>query len=312
MIENHESMTAKLCSFVRAHHSIYERNKIFDDYLAFDLMGSNEYVNIRNLIESGKCGMCENCSSTCPYHDKISQTVHLLAPIPLSREAFTLDIFNAFIQKNTRCQYVICGAGMDSFLFRNDNPNITIFEVDHPDTQKYKQHRIAELGWIIQKNISFVPVEFSRDDMATKLLEAGYDPNLPTFFTILGVTYYLSLKSFENTIERIDSVSASGSTIVLDYPENTPFDASTPERVRRLAQMTERLGERMTQGFSLEEMHDVFERHHCKIIKHLSPQAIQNKYFKDRQDGLTAYENIHFISAEKHSHYFANQSVFII
>ena len=312
MIENHESITAKLCSFVRAHHSLHDHNKIFDDYLAFDLMGPEEYRQIRELIESGQCGMCENCSSQCPYQDNVTKTVELLAPIPLSREAFTFDVFKSFIQKHPRCQYVICGAGMDSFIFRNKNPNITIFEVDHPDTQRYKQHRIAELGWVVQKNINFVAVDFSRDDLAARLLESGFDPNLPTFYTILGVTYYLSLQSFENTIERMDTISCRGSAVVLDYPDKVTSGRFAPDRVLRLEEMTARFGEKMAQGFSLDDMKSVFERHHCSITKHLSPDEIQNKYFGNRQDGMTAYENIHFIYAEKSSQYFAYHSIFTI
>ena len=86
-MENHESITAKLCSFVRAHHSIHERKKIFDDYLACDLMGIDEYREIRGMIASGACEMCDHGGS-CPYRDEIAQTVQQLAPIPLSREAF--------------------------------------------------------------------------------------------------------------------------------------------------------------------------------------------------------------------------------
>lgn len=38
MIQNRESMTAKLCAFARAWHSNKTPEKVFDDYLAFDLM----------------------------------------------------------------------------------------------------------------------------------------------------------------------------------------------------------------------------------------------------------------------------------
>ena len=109
MIENHESITAKICSFVRAYHSLNENNKVFDDYLAYDLMGNEEYCNIRNLIQSGRCN-CEICGNDCPYRDRVARTVTALAPIPLSREAFSTDIFNQFLNKYPKCQYVICGA----------------------------------------------------------------------------------------------------------------------------------------------------------------------------------------------------------
>ena len=299
MIQNHESMTAKLCSFVRAHHSNYDRDKIFDDYLAFDLMGKDEYCNIRDFIKSGKCGSCETCETQCPYRDKVSRTVHFLAPIPLSREAFANDVFHEFLRKNPGCQYVICGAGMDSFLFRNDDHNISIFEVDHPNTQNYKKMRIAQLEWTVQRNIKFVSVDFSCDNMAEKLLAAGFNPSRPTLFTILGATYYLTLEAFENTIELMDILSTSQSAVILDYPEKITNDAHTPERVQYLAQMTAQLGESMTQGFSFEEMSEVFTRHHFEIKRHLSPEDIQNQYFSQRKDGLTAFDNIHFLYAQK-------------
>ena len=44
MTETRESTTAKLCSFARAYHSNTGRQKIFDDYLAYDLMGKEEYI----------------------------------------------------------------------------------------------------------------------------------------------------------------------------------------------------------------------------------------------------------------------------
>ena len=45
MVENRESITAKLCAFVRAWHSNYVREKVFDDYLAYDFM-----VHLRALL----------------------------------------------------------------------------------------------------------------------------------------------------------------------------------------------------------------------------------------------------------------------
>ncbi len=50
MIESHESTTAKLCSFARAYHSTYARKKIFDDSLAFDFMGLEQYEETGQLI----------------------------------------------------------------------------------------------------------------------------------------------------------------------------------------------------------------------------------------------------------------------
>lgn len=53
MINERESITAKICAFVRAWHSNKEKHKIYDDYLAFDMLGKDEYEEIYSMINSG-------------------------------------------------------------------------------------------------------------------------------------------------------------------------------------------------------------------------------------------------------------------
>ena len=151
------------------------------------------------------------------------------------------------------------------------------------------------ISMIDDKNQPFSEVA----SMADKLLAAGFDPARPTLFTILGVTYYLTLEAFEKTIELMDILSSGQSAIILDYPDKMRLDAHTPERVLQLARMTQQLGESMSEGFSFEEMRAVFARHHFDIQKHLSPKEIQLYYFSNRKDGLTAFDNIHFLYAQK-------------
>ena len=155
MIAAQESITAKLCSFARAYHSNVGRKKIFDDYLAYDLMGRDEFEKIGQLIQND----FETDISDKNYSFDPERIVHTLnryiTPIPLSRIAFAEQKLVQFAEKYGVCQYVICGAGMDTFAFRNDNPNIRIFELDHPDTGRYKQERIRELEWNIPSNLTF-------------------------------------------------------------------------------------------------------------------------------------------------------------
>ena len=53
MVEERESITSKLCSFARAWHTYHAKDRIFDDYLAFDLMGKEEYESMYELIREG-------------------------------------------------------------------------------------------------------------------------------------------------------------------------------------------------------------------------------------------------------------------
>lgn len=84
MVVEQESITAKLCAFARAWHSIKSKNKIFDDYLAFDIMGKEQYDEMYDIIRSG-FGEGKNFSP----EDTEQIIQEYMAPIPLSRIKFT-------------------------------------------------------------------------------------------------------------------------------------------------------------------------------------------------------------------------------
>ena len=299
MIAAQESITAKLCSFARAYHSNTGRKKIFDDYLAYDLMGKEEFEEIGQLIQNDfePAGSFEDQGIET---DRITAKLNrYIAPIPLSRIAFAEQRLVEFAEKYDKCQYVICGAGMDTFAFRNNDPRIRIFELDHPDTGRYKRERIRKLEWNIPQGLTFVPIDFSRDDMTKVLPEAGYDPDIPTFFAILGVSYYLTLPVFEQTIKKISQLCRAEVKVVFDYPDETTLRTKSAERVHTLAEITERLGEKMLHGYSYSEISTVLDRYGFEIEDHETPQMIQQHYFEDRDDGIRAFENIHFMLAYK-------------
>ncbi len=297
MIAAQESITAKLCSFARAYHSNTGHKKIFDDYLAYDLMGKEEFEEIGQLIQNDF--EMENAARYADFETAqiMPKLNRYILPIPLSRIAFAEQKLRQFAGKYSRCQYVICGAGMDTFAFRNDNPHIRIFEVDHPDTGRYKRERIRELEWNIPQNLRFVSVDFSKDDMGEELLKAGFEPDIPSFFAILGVSYYLKLSVFEQTIEKIEKLCQAEGKVVFDYPDETTLKQKNAERVHTLADITEKLGEKMLHGYSYSEIFTVLERHGFEIEEHETPQIIQQNYFENGDDEICAFENIHFILA---------------
>ncbi len=299
MIAAQESITAKLCSFARAYHSNTGRKKIFDDYLAYDLLGKEEFEEIGQLIQNDfdlNKQKKNNDLETANIRPTLNRYI---SPIPLSRIAFSERKLLEFAQRHGVCQYVICGAGMDTFAFRNSDPRIKIFELDHPDTGRYKRERIRKLEWNIPEDLTFVPIDFSKDDMGQKLLEAGFDPDIPSFFAILGVSYYLTLDVFEQTIGKIGELGRSAVSIVFDYPDETTLQSRNSERVKTLAGITEKLGEKMLHGYSFREIYTVLDSHNFEIEEHETPQMIQEHFFQDRDDDIRAFENINFILAGK-------------
>lgn len=299
MLDETESVTAKLCSFARAYHSNNDRNKIFDDFLAYDIMGKDEYEEIGQLIEHDFKAELYDDTYSFKNADIRDRLFKYILPIPLSRAAFIEKEVDKFVKEHGRCQYVICGAGNDTFAFRNENPNIKVFEIDHPDTQRYKLDKIRELEWIIPENVKYVPVDFAKDDLLTKLIAYGFEYREPSVFAIPGVTYYLTLPVFEETLDNMSRIASKESRVIFDFPDETTFLEDAPERVKTLSTITEGLGEKMKHGYSYEEIKEALSRHSLFVDEHESPEDIENNYFKNRADNMTAFENVHFISAGK-------------
>ena len=290
MVDERESVTAKLCAFAGAWHAIHNRDKIFDDDLAFDIIGKAEYDEMYDIVSRGLTGLAK------PYSREDTEQIirEYLAPIPLSRIHFAEKRLHEFAAKHGRIQYVICGAGSDTFLFRNDNPEIEIYEIDHPDTQRYKLERIRQLEWNIPQNVHFVPVDFEKQRMTDQLLKAGFDPQKPTFFSMLGVTYYLTLDVFSDTLRQIAELSVPGSAVVFDYPMKT---GNFPERVYRLEQITASLGEHMRGGYDYNEVSRALYALGFQIDTYLPPEKVQAEYFAGRADRMKAFENVSLLSA---------------
>lgn len=289
MVNERESVTAKICAFVRAWHSNKSRQKIYDDYLAYDMLGKEEYDSIYEMISGGLDG-----SQSFSREDTELIINEYFAPIPLSRIHFNESRLADFAAENGKIQYVICGAGSDTFSFRNDNENIEVFEIDHPDTQRYKLEKIGELEWKIRKNVHFVSVDFEKERMCDKLIDAGFDPSKKTFFSILGVSYYLTLDVFTDTLKQMTEIAALGSVLVFDYPIKTGV---FPRRVTRLEVITQQLGEVMRGGYDYDEVSRALYSLGFQIDTYMPPEKVQKEYFDGRDDGLKAFENVSLISA---------------
>lgn len=284
MLKQNESMTAKICSFARANHSICSGNKIFDDFLAFALMGDKEYKKTEKIIE-------KSFSSSNPQ-DFLNE---YFCPVVLPRIAYAESRLCRFLSIYKNIQYVILGAGMDTFSLRNKNKNIDVFELDHPLTQKYKLNRIEKAGFKIPTNTYFVPIDFEIENTKDVLYASGFDFNKPSFFSFLGVTYYLDLKSFENTIASISEVSHNTAEFVFDFPDKTKFRNT---KAKLLADITASMGEPMKEGLEYSDIENLFKKYEFKIENHLTPFDIQKTYLEN-EDNLRVYEHIHFITAIK-------------
>jgi methyltransferase (TIGR00027 family) len=113
-------------------------------------------------------------------------------------------------------QYVILGAGLDSFAWRAEPGRFRVFEVDHPAAQAAKRERVAAAGLAEPPSLTFVPADFEADPLRERLVQCGLDPFLPVFVSWLGVTMYLTRTAIAATLTQLAGF-APGSEIVADH-----------------------------------------------------------------------------------------------
>ena len=220
-----------------------------------------------------------------------------IAPSPLCRAAYTESLLKNIAQTGIS-QYVILGAGMDTFAFREKEfvSGHRVYEVDHPLTQKDKQARIARAGWHIPENLTFVPVDFAKDRLSERLIASGFDKKQETLFSWLGVTYYLSAEEIDKTLSEIADLSAEGSALVFDCPDEGFFSASE-KRVQNTIMMAKAGGEPMQSALSYAELKKLLGRHGFRIYDWLAPCNIQTRIIESAGANLKAFEHVNYCLA---------------
>jgi methyltransferase (TIGR00027 family) len=112
-----------------------------------------------------------------------------LSSTPLARAAYAEKTVENEIKLGVE-QYVILGAGLDTFAWRHSHVGVSIFEVDHPSTQKFKLQHIQQAGLECPKHLKLVAMDFTKELSLEKLISVGFAPHKKTIFSLLGVTYY--------------------------------------------------------------------------------------------------------------------------
>jgi methyltransferase (TIGR00027 family) len=185
-------------------------------------------------------------------------------------------------------QYVILGAGLDSFAWRRADLIgwLRLFEVDRPASQAWKLARITELGLPVRDGHVFAPVDFEAESLRDGLTRAGLDWSEPTFFSWLGVTIYLTAEAIDATLRSV-SGCGSGSEIVLSYDAADAFlDDTAREMVKIEASLVAATAEPYTTRMSPAQAEALIEGAGLEIAEHLTPETLHDRYFSARSDGL--------------------------
>jgi methyltransferase (TIGR00027 family) len=188
-------------------------------------------------------------------------------------------------------QYVILGAGLDSFAWRRPDllGSLTVFEVDHPASQAWKLERVRELGLPLSDSQVFVPVDFEVGSVQDVLGPAGFDWAQPAMFCWTGVAPYLTAQAIESTLRTI-AAAAPGSEVVFSYlAEDAALDDAGTEYARIYTPIAASVGEPLQPGWPVSEIERLISRCGLKVVDHPARADLQRRYFAGRTDGLRPY-----------------------
>lgn len=261
------SRTALRVAMRRAAHQLYDAQPlVLDDPIAVQILGRTYADELRRT----------------PQRPDRPWSVGLRA-FMVARSRYAEDNLARTVASGIT-QYVLLGAGLDTFAHRNPHPALHVFEVDHPATQQWKRELLTEGSIPAPERHTYIPVDFEHQTLAEQLEAAGFNRNAPAFFAWLGVVPYLTIEAFRATVCFIGSLPP-GTGLVLDYSQ--PRHMLPPlERLAldSLASRVQQAGEPFQLFFAPEEIATELAVFHS--IEDLGSPEINARYFTARADSL--------------------------
>jgi methyltransferase (TIGR00027 family) len=270
MIEAQPSKTALRVALRRAAHQLHDAKPlVFDDPLAVRILGP---------------AFAEELKRT-PDGDKRPFSAALRA-FMVARARLAEDTLAHGVATHGTQQYLVLGAGLDTFACRNPYPGVQVFEVDFPATQAWKLQMLQAAGIVPPTRAHFVAVDFEQDSLRAKLKAAGFDPDLPTVTAWLGVVPYLTTEAFRAT-GRVLGSFAPGSAVVFDYSQ--PREVLPEREQLMLDSMSARVaqaGEPFQLFFTPPQLAEELEWLGMAVVEDLSGADMTARYMAHRTDGL--------------------------
>lgn len=277
MREGRPSATAQRVAERRAAHQLVDHPPVFVDPLAIPILGAE-------------------AAAALPHSDAVS-SARLLRAFLAARSRFAEDELARAVARGVR-QFVLLGAGLDTFAYRNPHAGLRVFEVDRPETQAWKRARLDAARIPVPESVSYVPVDFERQSFAEELARVGFASGQPAFFAWLGVVPYLNRETIFATLKTIAGM-CPGNGVVFDYGvprsalgffERLAYDA--------LARRVAASGEPFRSFFDPAELAQELRRVGFREIEDLGAAEIDSRYFANRSDNLRALSKAgHLISA---------------
>ncbi|NMM18119.1 MAG: class I SAM-dependent methyltransferase [Cellulomonas sp.] len=188
-------------------------------------------------------------------------------------------------------QYVILGAGLDTYAYRTDLAEGTsVFEVDRPQSQEAKRAALRAAGIAVPSNVTYVPIDFETDQLIDALSRSGFDAARPAFVSWLGVTMYLTRQSLAATMAAVGRLPP-GTQLVADYLLAPHLrDADGHAYAAAVGQAAAAGGEPWVSSYPPEELTGILTRHGFSTITHVRQAETLEHRAWTRTDALHPME----------------------
>jgi len=267
MQEGNFSRTALRVAIRRAAHQLLDEPKVLDDPLALRIIGAEAADALRTNPKE---------------HHAFARAFRAFMA---ARSRYAEDELARAFAQGVR-QYVVLGAGLDTFAYRNPHSGLQVFEVDHPATQAWKREQLQTAGISIPASLTFVPIDFERQTLADGLESAGFDDGATAFFSWLGVTPYLTREACMSTLSFIAKMPA-GSGVVFDFAiDPALLNAGQREALGALSKRVAAAGEPFQLFFDPATLQVELQAMGFRRTEFLRGKELNARYFEDRKDGL--------------------------
>jgi methyltransferase (TIGR00027 family) len=272
MKRSEASRTTQLPAVLRAAHQILDRPLIFRDPVAVGLIPEASEGSILEAAD----------------HLRSSKML-LLRALMVLRSRFVEDQLAAAAARGVR-QYVIVGAGLDTFPWRQPPfaRGMRIFAADHPASLAWTEERLRDRGLGHPPNLTFVPIDLERQGLVAQLAEYEFDRTETAFCSALGLSQYLTAQAFDVLLRSFASLQKGSEVSFTFVAPDDELDGDDLAEARSSGMRTKAKGEPWITRPPPQELVERLLHDGFGPVFHLTPVLAQERYFAHRQDGLRA------------------------
>jgi methyltransferase (TIGR00027 family) len=257
----------------RAYHSLYERPPVFDDSWAIRMIGSRTRWSLRipsiyrrqsrERVRSGRDNIVAFALGCLRLTDEVVE------------EACADGV----------SQYLILGAGLDSFALRRRDLPIRVFELDHPAAQAVKRRRVTHAVGRWPSNLELVPIDFEVASIEQALNASTFETSKPAVASWLNSIPYLTKEATAASLQSLAHVLAPTSRLAFNYPPQVQLSPAQKTAMASLRASVARLGEPFRATYLPDEMAALVEGMDFVVDLHLTEGDMAERYFRGRTSG---------------------------